>query len=138
MRLRRDLFDELLLKGHRANFASKIGLLRSMCDKHPWLGQIASPEFLRRLDELRDLRNRFAHYPVSFFPEQTDGGQSLLAKLVCRDKDLVLDDAFLKDFDRRFGTLDLELQQAHDAVSKRATQSIGPEIAPDARPYSDL
>lgn len=107
----RDLFDELFLKGNRSNFASKIHLLKSLRTKSARLDGLVDAGLIRRLDDLRDLRNRFAHYPVSFFPEQADGGQVLVARLVCRDKDLCLDNLFFDKFDSDLHSVEEDIQK---------------------------
>jgi hypothetical protein len=66
----------------------------------PVLGKIVPRNFIARLRQVIDLRNRFALHPVTFTLEPPH--ESLHASLVCRDKKIVLDQAFLRKTDRLF------------------------------------
>jgi len=112
----RDLFDDLFLKGNRLNFASKIQLLKSLRTRSVRVGGLIDSDLIRGLDQLRDFRNRFAHYPISFFPEGGENGQVLVPKLVCRDKDLTLDKAFFEKVDGEFRYVQEGLQEALTAL----------------------
>ncbi len=112
----REVFDDLFLKGNRLNFASKIQVLKSLRKRLARLDGATEAELIGRLEKLRNLRNRFAHYPVSFFPEQIEGRQTLVAKLVCRDKDIALDQAFFDEADADFRFVQERLQEALAAL----------------------
>jgi hypothetical protein len=119
----RDLFDDLFLKGNRSNFASKIQLLRSLRARSLRINGLIDSDLIRGLDQLRDLRNRFAHYPISFFPERGENGQVLVPKLVCRDKDLPLDKAFFEKADGDFRFVQEGLQEALTALRGETSDS---------------
>lgn len=117
----RDLFDELFLKGNRSNFASKIQLLKSLRTRLARLEEITNEDLISRLDSLRDVRNRFAHYPISFFPAQGESRQTFVAKLVCRDKDITLDQIFLQTVENNLRSVAEELQKAVTALRSLGT-----------------
>jgi hypothetical protein len=112
IRQRRDLFDEFFLKRARLNFAAKIELIKSLSSKKTDLARFIDANLIRKLGHLRDIRNKFAHYPISFFPETTEGQQTLVPKLVCRDDDLRLDEAFFSDLNKEFAAVAVALRSA--------------------------
>lgn len=60
---------------------------------------------------VRDLRNRFAHYPVTFEPTGSVLNEELKAKLVCRDKTLILDQSFLDATSALFRVVTKDLEE---------------------------
>jgi len=75
------------------------------------LQALIPPDLLKNLDEVRDLRNRFAHYPLTFEPRGSVPNQELHAQLVCRDKTLVLDQAFSDATSALFHLVTKELEE---------------------------
>lgn len=92
------LFDELFLKGPSANFARKISVFKKIA-----VGYLKSPvvtsDLFTKLEQIKDIRNRFAHYPVTFEPPIQNFSGELIAKLICRDKEVLLDDSFFRAVD---------------------------------------
>lgn len=104
------LFDELFLKSQSANFARKIQIFKALSNQ-PVLSSLVPPDLSRHLDQVRDLRNRFAHYPITFDPAPGESKEKLIAVLVCRDKEITLDDAFLKECHELFASVQGDLQK---------------------------
>jgi len=91
------LFDVFILK--EKPFSSKIQLFKNLCSEHPLLNSAKDfnfKEILSDLDKIRDIRNRFAHNTVTFFPQGDIANQTLAAKLTCYDKDIDLDESYFK------------------------------------------
>jgi hypothetical protein len=93
----RYIFDQHFLKSAPIRFARKIRIFKKSVSQLPNLAKITPDQLLNRLNRSSDLRNRFAHYPITFtiigqFPNQT-----LLANLVCSDKEITLDKVFLTE-----------------------------------------
>ncbi len=105
------LFDELFLKRGSLPFKFKIDLLRRLAGRIGVLQALIPPDLLKNLDAVRDVRNRFAHYPVTFEPTGSVPNQELHAKLVCRDKTLVLDQAFSDATSALFHLVTKELEE---------------------------
>src|SRR5437867_1346293 len=61
-RVRSDAFDEFVLKGRNLNFSAKIDLLRKLRSRIAELSNAEPEETLTALNDVRDVRNRFAHY----------------------------------------------------------------------------
>ena len=104
------LFDGLFLKSPSSNLARKIRVFKDL-SKHPDLSTLVPPDLLKNLEKMKDLRNRFAHYPVSFDPHSGESKERLIARLVCRDKEITLDEPFLKECGELFVSIDQDLQK---------------------------
>ncbi len=111
---RKGLFDELILKDApmaMISFRFKVELLGRLASRIPPVQAAMPEELLAKLDKVRRVRNRFAHYPVSFVPEGDPPNQRLSARLVCRDKTLVLDDEFFRRHSELFTDVMAGLEQ---------------------------
>jgi hypothetical protein len=104
------LFDELFLKSSSANFARKIQTFKRV-SRQPVLSSLISPDLLKNLNEVRDIRNRFAHHPIVFDRAPEGSTEQLIGKLVCRDKEITLDAAFFKETENLFWSVKGELQK---------------------------
>jgi hypothetical protein len=94
--VRGDCFDECVLKGRNLNFAAKIDLLRKLRPRISELANALAEEILSTLNEVRDIRNRFAHYPITFRPAKGPTGELNLSMwLECRDRSIELTDGYL-------------------------------------------
>jgi hypothetical protein len=96
----RVLFADCFLKTGPLSFRTKVDTLKIAASRLPVLGKLVPRNFIARLRQVIDLRNRFALHPVTFTLEPPH--ESLHASLVCRDKKIVLDQAFLRKTDRLF------------------------------------
>jgi hypothetical protein len=105
------LFDELFLKSGSLPFKFKIDLLRRLTGRIGMLQASIPPDLLKNLDAVRDVRNRFAHYPVTFEPTGSVLNEELNAKLVCRDKTLILDQSFLDATSALFRVVTKDLEE---------------------------
>jgi len=110
----KNLFDELILKGvslSPISFGFKIDLFKRLSSQIPALQSNMPEGFGNKLDEVRKIRNRFAHYPITFNPVGDPPDQKLLAKLVCRDKTLILNQDFFDKYSKLFGTVMTGLEE---------------------------
>jgi hypothetical protein len=94
-------FDELFLKSPAANFARKIQIFKTLW-RDSSLAQQVPVDLLKELERVKDLRNRFAHYPITFDPTTELPYGRLIPRLVCRDKEITLDDPSLREFQELF------------------------------------
>lgn len=102
----KELFDELILKRASLSpisFGFKIELLKEFSSQISILQSLLPEGFGTKLDKVRKIRNRFAHYPITFNPVGDPPNQSLSASLVCRDKTILLDVEFLNRYSKLFG-----------------------------------
>ena len=60
------LFDEVILKGRFMSFSSKIEILKKMRTEIAILQNSVNEELVQKLDKVRNIRNLFAHYPITF------------------------------------------------------------------------
>ncbi len=104
------LFDELFLKSAAASFTRKIQTFKKI-SQQPVLLSLVSAELLRNLNEIRDIRNRFAHHPIVFDQAAEGSNEQLIGKLVGRDKEITLDGAFFKKTEDLFWSVKGELQK---------------------------
>jgi len=104
------LFVGLFLKSPSASFARKIQVFKAL-SQQPILSNLVRPDLLRNLERLRDIRNRFAHYPITFAPSSGQNKEKLVAILVCRDKEITLDEVFFKDNEKLFTSVQGELER---------------------------
>lgn len=126
LRVRADLFDELILKGRGQNFASKTGLLRKLRVRVPKLAETIAEDVLTQLDVVRDVRNRFAHYPITFKPITADDGQLDLSMwLVCRDQEIELTPEFLATTGDTISAVQAALEAANTALHETEAEQSG-------------
>jgi hypothetical protein len=123
----RDLLDELFLKGPATNFRAKIDVLRKLRGRVAHLQPLVPEDIFTRLTSVRELRNDFAHYPVTFEPTGAAPNQTLLPLLVSRRGQLVLDDAFLTQNGQLFGSTLSDLEAVLRAL--RPNESAATESA---------
>ena len=112
----RGIFDELFLKGANFTFNRKIEVLRQLRRRIDLVALVVSNESLNKLDKLRGIRNRFAHYPISFRQVQTEHGADFLATLVCSDRSLTLDAPFISELNELLSATKLAMQSANKQV----------------------
>ncbi len=117
----RKLFDGLVLKSGLIPFRRKIELLSDLSSGTRPLEKLVSDNLVSMLHKIRDIRNRFAHYPVTFTPLGDPPNQELQATLVCRDKELVLDDKFFGEYNPLFSSALAEMEE----LFKRLKQENG-------------
>lgn len=115
------LFDEFFLKSGSLPFKFKIDLLRKLARRINLLQALIPPDLLNNLDAVRDLRNRFAHYPVTFERRGSAPNHDLHAKLVCRDKTLILDQAFSDATSELFSSVGRELAEVLPKLRQRSS-----------------
>lgn len=106
----RQLFDGLFLKSGVISFNRKIDILRNLLAEMRTLQDLVSSEIISKLNKIRDVRNRFAHYPVTFTPVGDPPNQELRASLVCTDKELILDDKFFEGYNPLFSSTFKEME----------------------------
>jgi hypothetical protein len=104
------LFDELFLKSPAANFARKIEVFKVL-SRDASLASLVSTNILENLKRVKDLRNRFAHYPITFDPTTELPYGRLIPRLVCRDKEVTLDDPSLREFQELFASVRSDLNE---------------------------
>ena len=125
---RREVFDELLLKGPSLRLQSKIELLRKMRARVDGLERVVSPELIKSLDEIRIIRNRFAHYPISFKQVPLlSGAIDISATLECKDASVEITETYLRRFDELIEAAHQGLQEVHQQLA--ATHDARPERA---------
>jgi hypothetical protein len=95
IRERCTLFDELFLKSRSANLDRKINILSEIARGVKSFSAVLPEGLIRALRETNQVRNKFAHYPISFDPVDASGQQELQAKLICKNEEIVLDNAYL-------------------------------------------
>jgi hypothetical protein len=105
------LFDEFFSKSASLSFKFKIDLLRRLAGRIGVLQALIPSDLLNNLDAVRVLRNRFAHYPVTFERRGSVPNQELHAKLICRDETLILDQAFEDATSELFRSVTNELEE---------------------------
>lgn len=59
------------------SFGYKIELLGNLADEIPTLGAVVPKSLIKTLNNLRRIRNNFAHYPVTFIPNGSASDQNL-------------------------------------------------------------
>jgi len=116
----REYFDELLLKGPNLTFRSKIDLLGKMRTRFDSLAQVIASELVAKLHQVRDIRNRFAHYPVAFKQVKTGSGElDISATLECRDASIELSSEYLEKLGALLGETQENLQNANKELSEK-------------------
>ena len=113
---RRDLFDDLFLKGPGASFRNKIEVIRKLQARVQSLQSLLPTDIVDKLTTVRELRNDFAHYPVTFEPVGEPPNQTLRALLVSRRGTFVLEDNFLQKQEATFNHALGSLETAFKAL----------------------
>jgi hypothetical protein len=116
----RGLFDELILKGgglSMISFAFKIDLFNRLSVKIPAVHTCAPKGIGKQLDAVRKIRNRFAHYPITFKPVGNPPNQTFAPLLVCGDRMIELDTAFFVKYQKLFGSVIIGLQEILKALT---------------------
>jgi len=75
-----------------------------------------------KLDKVRKVRNRFAHYPVTFEPVGDPPSQKLYTFLACRDKKLKLDKNFFDECNQLFSSLGAEIEKVFKHLTEDASR----------------
>ena len=119
----RDLFTVLFLKGPATSFRGKIDVLQKLWSQVPRLQAVLSKKIVTRLTAVREVRNDFAHYPVTFEPTGEPPNQTLLPVLVSRRGRFVLDEAFLHEQGENFDSVFRGLEGALKALRPDDPQS---------------
>ena len=115
-RARPGAFDELVLK-RRLNFAAKIKLLRELRARFAVLEKAFPDTAFPTLEHVRDIRNRFAHYPITFKPGVSPDGETDLSMwLVCRDQEIELTPEYLEKAGASFAEVQRALEAANSAL----------------------
>jgi hypothetical protein len=112
----RRLLDAFFLKGPGNNFGRKIDVLRKLRDHVPRLQGVLSQDLFPQLTTVRDVRNDFAHYPVTFVPVGEAPNQSLSPILVSRRGRFLLDEAFLREHEQTFSVVLTGLERAFGSL----------------------
>ena len=92
----RELFDEFFLKSPAASFRSKIEVFRKLNAGLSRLQSLIPASLFENLHAIREIRNEFAHYPITFEPEGAPPNQSLVPFLTTHARTVRIDGAFLK------------------------------------------
>jgi hypothetical protein len=126
MRVVRDLFDEYILKGvvpMIGSFSFKIRLLEELMSGLPALHDSAPHGLVKNLDRVRKIRNKFAHYPVAFEPVGDAPDQELSAELACGDGPTRLDQPFLDECSKLFGSTVNGLEEMLQALRSNTSRT---------------
>lgn len=118
----RDIFDELFLKGPASNFRTKIDVLRKLRLRVDRLQSLIPEDMFRQLDAVRQLRNDFAHYPVTFEPSGEVPNQNLVPVLVSRRGRFILDNAFIQSEGANFTSVMAGLESAFKSLTPQPAE----------------
>jgi hypothetical protein len=113
----RDAFEDLILQDLR--FYNKIRLLDSLRKRLPIIAKNTQPGLGGRLDRIREIRNRFAHYPIRFDVKGNPPQRIWFAKLVCKDKEIDLTSKYIFDTSASFTNVSSELTTLLVALRNR-------------------
>jgi hypothetical protein len=111
------LFEDLIAK--QMQFGAKVDLLRQLVRYSSKLVPTLEEDLLEQIDACRDFRNRLAHYPIVFRLEGRTRRPYLRPLLNCRDKDVDLTDAYMKQQEQRFWRATRDIRQARVALRKK-------------------
>jgi hypothetical protein len=89
----REVFDDSILKRGPLRFAQKVRVLWALRAKIPALASVLSDDAIAKIEKVRNLRNDFAHYPVSLVPEGEEPIRKLKPVLCGAEADTTLDEA---------------------------------------------
>lgn len=115
----RNLFDEFVLKASTMptiSFGYKIELLRKLAEQIGEVKAVVPPSLTKTLDNLRRIRNNFAHYPVEFIPKGPVGEQTLEIVLTTHKAQYKIDQAYFENTDAMFHDADEKLKAANEAM----------------------
>lgn len=121
----KELFDELILKGgtlSQISFAFKIDLFQKLASNIPALSTIVPENLANKLDKVRSIRNRFAHYPITFEPDSESQNPTLTTKLVCRDKTITLDQEFFDHYGKIFAEVMRGLEETLEKLRQNTNR----------------
>ena len=140
----RSLFDEFVLKAGTMptiSFGYKIELLGNLADEIPTLGAVVPKSLIKTLNNLRRIRNNFAHYPVTFIPNGSASDQNLDIVLATHKAEYKIDNEYVARIDAIFKEADQGLKDANEAMRKNlnrdkdVTPSVGnAEVPPPKFP----
>ncbi len=105
LEVRREVFDRLFLKGGENLFGRKITILKNLSDELPILSGVVSKDLMERLRKIMDIRNVFAHYPVTFVQQ----GEELHALLIRGETPITLNQSFFEKYKKLFSSVSSEL-----------------------------
>lgn len=117
----RSLFDEFVLKAGTMptiSFGYKIELLGNLADEIPTLGAVVPKNLIKTLNNLRRIRNNFAHYPVTFIPNGSASDQNLDIVLATHKAEYKIDNEYVARIDAIFKEADQGLTDANEAMRK--------------------
>jgi len=115
----RNLFDELVLKASTMptiSFGYKVELLGNLAEQIGELKAVVPPSLIKTLNNLRRIRNNFAHYPVTFIPRGPVGEQTLEIVIATHKAQYKIDQAYLESTDAMFREADEGLKAANEAM----------------------
>jgi hypothetical protein len=115
----RNLFDEFVLKAATMptiSFGYKIELLGNLAEQIGVVKTVVPASLIKTLNNLRRIRNNFAHYPVTFIPKGPYGEQSLEIVLATHKAQYRIDQAYLDNTDAMFREADEGLSAANEAM----------------------
>lgn len=115
----RNLFDEYVLKAGAMptiSFGYKIELLGNLAEQIGAVKAVVPPRLIKTLNNLRRIRNNFAHYPVTFVPKGPGGEQTLEIVLATHKAQYKIDQAYLDSTDAMFHEADEGLKVANEAM----------------------
>jgi hypothetical protein len=115
----RNLFDEFVLKASTMptiSFGYKIELLGKLAEQIGEVKAAVPPSLIKTLDNLRRIRNNFAHYPVEFIPKGPVGEQTLEIVLTTHKAQHKIDQAYIERTSAMFHDADEGLKAANEAM----------------------
>lgn len=115
----RNLFDEFVLKAGTMptiSFGYKIELLGNLAEQIGEVKAVVPRSLIKTLNNLRRIRNNFAHYPVTFIPKGPGGEQTLEIVLATHKAQYKLNQAYFESTDAMFQEADEGLQAANEAM----------------------
>jgi hypothetical protein len=121
----RNLFDEFVLKASSMptiSFGYKIELLGNLAEQIGEVKAVVPPSLIKTLNNLRRIRNNFAHYPITFVPKGPDGEQTLEIELATHKAHYKIDQAYLDKTGAMFHTAEEGLKAANEAMRKNLSR----------------
>lgn len=120
---KRSAFNHLFLKSGPIRFARKVKVLRRLTSEYPSIGKLVPEALLGRLREVIDARNRFAHYPITFVPKGSPPKQTLEPVLVCKDKEIDVDEEYLNNLSSLLSITSAELRVSLENLSDQKSNA---------------
>jgi hypothetical protein len=114
------------------SFGYKIELLGNLAEQIGELRAVVPPSLIKTLNNLRRIRNNFAHYPVEFIPKGPVGEQTLEIVLTTHKAQYKIDQAYIESTDAMFHEADKGLNAANEAMRNNLNreQDATPREAP--------